>query len=39
MHLTLKKEATTPAASFLQQQAHFDIFIEAIGRIGSKPLA
>src|SRR5258708_36551157 len=29
MHLTLKKEATKPAASnFLQQQARFDKFIE-----------
>jgi len=29
MHLTLKKEATKPAATnFLQQQARFDKFIE-----------
>ncbi len=29
MHLTLKKEATKPAAlTFLQQQARFDDFIE-----------
>ena len=29
MHLTLKKEATKPAAAnFLQQQARFDKFIE-----------
>ncbi len=29
MHLTLKKEATKPAAAnFLQQQARFDDFIE-----------
>jgi putative transposase len=28
MHLTLKKEATKPAANFLQQQARFDDFME-----------
>jgi putative transposase len=28
MHLTLKKEATKPAANFLQQQARFDKFME-----------
>jgi transposase InsO family protein len=33
MHLTLKKEATHPAAkSFLQQQARFDRFIECYNR-------
>jgi hypothetical protein len=29
MHLTLKKEATKPAAAnVLEQQAHFDVFVE-----------
>jgi putative transposase len=33
MHLTLKKEATTPpAANFLQQQARFDDFMEVFNR-------
>jgi hypothetical protein len=31
MHLTLKKEATKPAAAnFLQQQARFDKFMEVL---------
>ena len=33
MHLTLKKEATRPAAkNFLQQQAQFDRFLECFNR-------
>ena len=33
MHLTLKKEATKPAAkNFLQQQARFDQFIEILNK-------
>jgi putative transposase len=36
MHLTLKKEATKPAASnFLQQQARFDKFIDVFNPQGS----
>jgi putative transposase len=35
MHLTLKKEATKPAArNFLQQQARFDDFIEVFTTSG-----
>jgi hypothetical protein len=35
MHLTLKQEATRPAANILQQQAKFDTFLDEFNRQGS----